>query len=100
MAIKGIYVHLCLLETFCYLADKNSPIVLLEILQQPPPTTLCHISATHLHILCSSCNVLFMTASLDNCHMILSFAVVLQEEPKIASSKKSRYEVRKLPFPT
>lgn len=39
MVIKGIYVHLCLLETFCYLADENSPSILLEIVQQPPPTT-------------------------------------------------------------
>lgn len=39
MVIKGIYVHLCLLETFCYLAHENSPVSLLEIIQQPPPTT-------------------------------------------------------------
>lgn len=41
-----------------------------------------------------------MTASLAYCHMIFSFAVMLQEEPKIANSKKSSYELGKLPFPT
>lgn len=39
MVIKGIYVHLSLLETFCYLADENSTSILLEIIQQPPPPT-------------------------------------------------------------
>lgn len=39
MAIKGIYVHFCLLETFCYVADENSPSILLKIIQQHPPTT-------------------------------------------------------------
>lgn len=41
--------------------------------------------------------LLSMTASLDYCYMILSFAVIPQAEPKIESNKKSNYEVGKLP---
>lgn len=96
MVIKGIYVHLCLLETFCFLADENDAIVLLEIIQQPPPSTQGDALS---HLRHSSYDLLFMTASFGHCHMIFSFTAELQKEPKIANSKKSRYEVRKLPFP-
>lgn len=39
MVVKGLDVHLCLLETFCDLADENSPVFPFEIIQQRPPTT-------------------------------------------------------------
>lgn len=80
------------------LADENSPVVqqLMEIIQQPPLTTqgdpLSHLTYAFSAI---PTTLLSMTASLG--HMILSFAGIPQAEPKIASSKKSGYEVRKLP---
>jgi len=94
------YLHSCLLETFCYLADENSPAVqqLMQIIQQPPLTTqgdpLSHPMYTFSAVPVA---LLLMTASLDHHHMILSFAVSPQAESKIASSKKYSYEMRNLP---
>lgn len=99
--ITGIhYLHLCLLETLCYLADENSPVVqqVMEIIQQPPLTTqadpLSHLTYPFSAV---PTTLLSMPASLEHCHMILSFAVIPQAEPKIISRKKCSYEVRKLP---
>lgn len=93
-------MHLCLPEIFCYLADGNSSVVqqLMEITQQPPLTTEGD-PLSHLMYALSAVptTLLSMAASFGHCRMILRFAVIPQAEPKIASNKKSCYEVRKLP---
>lgn len=71
---------------------------LMEVTQQPPVTTQGH-PLSHLTCTFPAASAAFLpvTARLDHCHTILNFAVIPQTGPKVAISKKSNYEVRKLP---
>jgi len=76
--IAGLhYLCYCLLETFGYSVDENNMVVqqLIWMTQQLLVTRGPCLSP-HMHVLCCIHCPPTVTASLDNCYMILNFAVI------------------------